>query len=79
MRKVEMIGRRFGRLVVVKEAKPAIHGNGKPRLRYVATCDCGGRTTVQGGNLRNGNTRSCGCIEIKPPCLFRVYNRKRAT
>jgi hypothetical protein len=72
MRKIEMIGRRFGRLVVVKAAKPAVCG--KPR--YVAKCDCGGRATVIGGNLRNGNTRSCGCIEIKPPCLFRVYNRR---
>ena len=72
MRKIEMIGRRFGRLVVVKDAEPTIRGK---TLRYVAKCDCGGRITVRGNNIRNGNTRSCGCIEIKPPRLFRLRRR----
>jgi hypothetical protein len=75
MRKIEMIGRRFGRLVVVKDAEPTIRGKGKPALRYVAKCDCGGWITVRGNNIRNGNTRSCGCIEIKSPGLFRLYRR----
>jgi len=26
-------------------------------------CDCGNKTTVLGGNLRSGNTQSCGCLQ----------------
>lgn len=72
-----MIGQRFGKLTVVASAKPAVRGNGRPLLRYRTVCDCGRKVTVHGNNLRNGNTRSCGCIEIKPPGLFRL-KRKRS-
>jgi hypothetical protein len=73
-----MTGRRFGRLVVLSKAKPTIRSNGQPLLRYRALCDCGRKTTVQGNNLRNGNTRSCGCIEDKPPGQFRLRSRSKA-
>lgn len=54
-----MIGRRFGKLVVIREAESK--GNGK---RYECLCDCGKLHTTQGTNLRAGVTCSCGCLRL---------------
>lgn len=51
---IPMIGRRFGRLVVVEEA-------GRNPLKWKCECDCGATTCVTGGNLRKGRSQSCGC------------------
>ena len=57
-KRVDMIGRRFGKLVVVAEAG---HTEGQVRkLRYKVVCDCGVEKVVIGEVLRS-ETRSCGC------------------
>lgn len=58
MKPVDLIGRRFGRLVVLEK------GNLKKNNQstWVCECDCGKITTVIGGNLTGGTTKSCGCI-----------------
>lgn len=54
----EMIGRRFDRLVVLK--REGVTAN---RLAaYVCQCDCGNTKVIDGGSLRLGRTRSCGCL-----------------
>lgn len=35
------------------------------QTRYKCKCDCGGEAIVDAGNLRQGNTNSCGCIKSK--------------
>lgn len=55
-----MVGRRFGKLVVVREVESK--GNGK---RYECVCDCGKNHVTQGTNLRAGVTRSCGCLRLR--------------
>jgi hypothetical protein len=47
-----MIGRRFGRLLVVT------HEGAWCACR----CDCGTEKKVRGKDLRNGRTKSCGCL-----------------
>lgn len=54
MKRIEIAGQRFGRLVVVK-----FHG---PNSIWECLCDCGETKLVKGGSLRNGSTRSCGCL-----------------
>lgn len=44
---------RFGRLI----AKSHVGGG-----RWRCQCDCGNETTVHGGELRRGSTKSCGCL-----------------
>lgn len=56
--KIDMVGRRFDRLVVVEEAQGK---NG--RVMWLCRCDCGNTKTIEGGSLRSGNTRSCGCLQ----------------
>jgi hypothetical protein len=52
-----MIGERFGRLVVVAEA-PKMYR----KLAWQCRCDCGAMRNVPGTALRQGNTKSCGCL-----------------
>lgn len=54
-----MIGCVFGRLLVLREGPRT--GSGK--RQFWCECECGGQCRlVQGGNLRNGATKSCGCL-----------------
>lgn len=61
---IEMLGRRFGRLVVA-----AFHSNDALRQRrWYCACDCGTTVVVLGSSLRKPNgTKSCGCIERDRP------------
>ena len=57
--RINMIGKRFGRLVV-----QAFSHKGKHReLFWICLCDCGNTTKpILGANLRQGNSTSCGCF-----------------
>lgn len=56
-----MIGRRFVRTVVVAEAGQDKHGN----YKWECLCDCGNKHVVVGYSLRQGYTRSCGCLLLE--------------
>ena len=58
MQKVQMIGRRFGKLTVIDEATPK---NG--RRQITCRCDCGNIVIVNASNVRRGHTSSCGHCE----------------
>lgn len=53
-----MTGQRWGRLVVLEPAENDHNG----QARWLCQCDCGTTTIVKGQYLRNGETRSCGCL-----------------
>lgn len=53
---VDLVGRRFGRLVVLQ----MIPSKGNVRVR--CACDCGKEVTPLAYNLKNGGTTSCGCL-----------------
>lgn len=56
-----MVGQRYGKLVVLEEATLE-----QSREAYWSCqCDCGENTVVRGSNLRNGNTKSCGCARAE--------------
>lgn len=54
---IDLTGRRFGRLTVLKQAGTSPSGE----RRWLCHCDCGKELTVFAGNLRRGRTQSCGC------------------
>ena len=56
----EMIGQRFGSLVVLRQA-PKREGSTNRCKRYICQCDCGNIVDVNGSYLRLGETTSCGC------------------
>lgn len=56
--KVELIGKRFGKLVVIAEGGKNRHG----RYMWICHCDCGATThPIPGNRLMQGVTTSCGC------------------
>ena len=55
-----MIGKKFGRLTVLEELSERKNG-GKV---YKCVCECGKYIDVRGAFLRNGQTKSCGCLMI---------------
>lgn len=56
--KIDLTGRRFGRLSVISEADECRRGE----ARWICSCDCGRTVVVTGSRLRTGKTKSCGCI-----------------
>lgn len=57
---VDLVGQRFGRLVV--EGLDANKSYTKHQAFYKCRCDCGGYITTQASSLKNGSTKSCGCL-----------------
>lgn len=55
-KKIDLVGRRYGRLLVVSPAPK----RGKT-TSWNCQCDCGSVSVVGGGNLNGGKTKSCGC------------------
>lgn len=54
---IDLVGNRYGRLTVIRYA-----GSGVSGARWVCRCDCGNITEVASFSLRNGETKSCGCL-----------------
>lgn len=56
---IDLSGRRFGRWTVVRvsqESPPR-------RIKWDCRCDCGGERSVFGASLRDGRSKSCGCLQ----------------
>ena len=56
---IDLVGQRFGRLVVVEEVGRNKHGG----ALWSCACDCGVAITISGNHLRRGTTKSCGCYQ----------------
>ena len=54
----DLTGRRFGQLTVIRQAESL-----KGRTMWLCRCDCGNEKTVAAHELKNGKTRSCGCLK----------------
>jgi hypothetical protein len=51
-------GQRFGRLVAIKQV-----GKRGRKARWLFRCDCGTEKEIFTFSVRNGDSRSCGCIQ----------------
>lgn len=60
-----IIGQRFGRLVVVEKSNDYVSPSGQHLSRYLCRCDCGNTKTVIANNLKRGKVASCGCIRTR--------------
>lgn len=59
--RINLTGQKFGRLKVLQYVGRNKCGDS----RWLCVCDCGRQTTVNNGDLKTGNTKSCGCLRIK--------------
>ena len=59
MKKLDLTSQRFGRLTTVMDV-----GRGRSgKALWLCHCDCGSKLVVPIDNLRNSNTKSCGCFK----------------
>jgi hypothetical protein len=56
---IDLAGQAFGRLTVI-ELHPERCADGT--VRWICQCACGAFTVKRSRDLRNGNSRSCGCL-----------------
>ena len=83
MKALDLIGQRFGKLVVEKRVG---HIFGKRDIYWNCKCDCGNYVDVSTQCLRGGNTKSCGCyrkdlrkINGIIPAINRAYGSYKGT
>jgi DNA-binding CsgD family transcriptional regulator len=55
---IDITGQTFGRLTAIEPAGQ----NASRGVMWRCQCDCGSEAVVAGSSLRNGHTRSCGCL-----------------
>lgn len=54
----DLTGQRFGRWTVISRAQSTPAGG----ARWLCRCECGTDRIISSGCLRNGHTKSCGCL-----------------
>lgn len=70
-KKIEMSGRKFGSLTVLKYIE-----TGKNGARWECECDCGNHKIVDGYLLRRGSVKTCGCgIGIKNDFIDKRFGK----
>lgn len=57
---IDLREKRFGRLLVAGRKRFAVK---KKQTYWIVRCDCGTEKIVDGRNLRNGHSQSCGCLQ----------------
>lgn len=55
----DLSGQRFERLTVFSQGPNDKRGE----TQWFCVCDCGGTTLTYGWSLKNGHTKSCGCLQ----------------
>lgn len=55
---IDLTGQKFGRLTVIRR----VGVNQNKKIQWECTCECGKIKIVSAHCLRNGETRSCGCL-----------------
>ena len=59
----DLTGKKFGMLTVLYRDGYKYSKSGHPRITWMCQCDCGNTIIVNGGDLTNGDTKSCGCLK----------------
>ena len=55
---IDLTNKRFGKLIVLEKSKNKINN----RPAWICQCDCGQIKEISGKLLREGQTKSCGCL-----------------
>lgn len=74
---IDLTGKRFDRLVVIgiDEQKT----NKKRGIYWICQCDCGNIKSIRSENLRKGQTKSCGCLNVETATKKGKNNAKDLT
>ena len=58
---IDLTGQRFGKLTVIRKDEKQKRTSDRSCL-WLCKCDCGNEIIVKSSNLKNGYTKSCGCL-----------------
>jgi len=58
---VDLIGKKFGRLTVLRRDEKKNMG----KVFLLCRCDCGNECSVRADHLKSGETQSCGCLHAE--------------
>lgn len=73
---IDLTGKIFGRLTVLRRGPFRPQGGGKPR--WVCRCECRKEVEIMGARLRSGGTKSCGCFrQDRAGNLFRSHGKSK--
>lgn len=73
---IDLTGKRFAKLTVIKY--DGVTSNNQSM--WICKCDCGNTSKVMYGNLKNGSTKSCGCLRKEKKVknnqeeYYRIFN-----
>ena len=62
IKEIDITGRRFGRLVALRNDG---YGGHCFQLKWLCRCDCGREVSVFKNNLLSGRSTSCGCASVE--------------
>ena len=63
-KRLDLVGKKFGKLTVIKDLGNINYGSAKHKLSYwLCRCDCGNKHKVIGTSLTSVGTKSCGCAK----------------
>lgn len=64
MRLIDLTGQKFNKLTVIERVE-----NRGEKVAWLCRCDCGNLTIATSSDLKRNNTKSCGCLNLKPSNL----------
>lgn len=70
MKKLDLTGQRFGRLIAVSPTKKG------QKTAWLCRCDCGNEKIIVTASLRNGSTQSCGCLHKESVIRLNASKKK---
>jgi hypothetical protein len=68
----DLTNRRFGKLIVLRYYG---RSGSRNKITWLCRCDCGNECIVMGESLRNGQTKSCGCITNYVDMVGKKYGK----
>lgn len=74
--KENLIGKRFNRLVVLRQVEDYISPKGKHYSKWECQCDCGNITITTMNSLKAGYNQSCGCLQKDKAKIIGNNNKK---
>ena len=59
---ISLTGNKYGRLTAKERVEDYILPSGRKCIMYKCVCECGNEVIVRATHLKDGNTKSCGCL-----------------
>mgnify|MGYP003304836051 CR=1 FL=1 len=73
----DLTGEKFERLTVLRKSDDYyVSPKGVKIIKWVCKCDCGNEIETTGNLLKNGNTKSCGCLNTEKRSLLGRNSKK---